>query len=79
MSKRKYEITPNGEWFKVEAWDDYGKYCSVYEKTILDASKFILDWWEKSKENKKSDELLAKAILECKEIDKNNNNLRKIL
>ena len=74
MPKRNYKITPRkfsfGTSFHVEVWDDYGNYCGVYEDNVLNASKFILNYLEKSKENQKSKELLSKAIQNCIEIDK---------
>tara|TARA_R110002020_G_scaffold395179_1_gene605267 strand:- start:41 stop:355 length:315 start_codon:yes stop_codon:yes gene_type:complete len=70
MSKRNYELTPCDYGFKVEAWDRYGKYVCVYEKTVGDASKFIVDYWDKADERKKADELMHKAILNCIELDK---------
>ena len=76
---RKYKITPKDDWFKVQIWNEYGHYTCVYERNVLDASEYIIDWWEKADELKESKDLLAKAILNCKEIDKNNNNLREIL
>ena len=79
MNKRKYKITLNDEWFKVQAWNEYGHYTCVYERSLLDASKYIMDWWNKADELKKSKDLLAKAILNCKEIDSKNPNLRDIL
>ena len=79
MSKRNYTITPDGEFFKVEVSDEYGNSTTVYEKNVIQASLFIIDWWEGSKDRKNTNDLMAKAILECKEIDKNNNNLREIL
>ena len=79
MSRRNYKITQREDWFKVQAWNEYGHYTCVYERNVLDASRYIMDWWNKADELKESKDLLAKAILECKEIDKNNNNLRKIL
>ena len=70
MNKRNYILTICNYGYKVEAWDKYGKYVCVYEKTREDASKFILDWWEKAEDNKKSDELMSKAILNCIKLDK---------
>ena len=74
MLKRDYKITPRkfsfGTSFHVEVWDDYGNYCGVYEENILNASKFILNYWEKSEENQKSKELLSKAIQNCIELEK---------
>ena len=68
--KRNYILTPCNYGYKVEAWDDYGKYVCVYEKTREDASGFILNWWEMSVENKKKDELMSKAIQSCIKLDK---------
>ena len=70
MSKRNYKLTLCDYGYKVEVWDNHGKYTCVYEKTRISASNFILDWWEKSDENKKNDELMNKAILNCIELDK---------
>tara|TARA_Y100000361_G_scaffold24883_1_gene19939 strand:+ start:42 stop:299 length:258 start_codon:yes stop_codon:yes gene_type:complete len=69
-SKRDYILTPCDYGFKVEAWDRYGKYVCVYEKNVGDASKFIVDWWDKADENKKADELMSKAIMQCIKLDK---------
>lgn len=70
MSKRDYILTPCDYGFKVEVWDRYGKYVCVYEKNVGDASKFIVNWWDKADENKKKDDLMHKAILNCIELDK---------
>ena len=70
MNKRNYTLTPCDYGYKVEVWDDYGKYTCVYEKTREDASNFVMNWWEMSGENKKKDDLLHKAILNCIELDK---------
>jgi len=70
MNKRNYVLTLCDYGYKVEMWDDYGKYRCVYEKTRESASDIIMKWWEKSEENKKNDELMCKAILNCIELDK---------
>ena len=70
MNKRNYVLTLCDYGYKVEMWDDYGKYRCVYEKTRESASDIVMKWWEKSEENKKSDELMCKAILNCIELDK---------
>lgn len=70
MSKRNYILTPCNYGYKVEVWDNYGKYTCVYEKTREQASDFVMKWWEMSEENKKGDELMSKAILNCIELDK---------
>tara|TARA_R100000700_G_C3104065_1_gene99882 strand:+ start:201 stop:452 length:252 start_codon:yes stop_codon:yes gene_type:complete len=71
MNKRNYVLTLCNYGYKVEVWDNYGKYTCVYEKTRESASDFILNYWEKSEENKKSDDLMNKAILNCIKLDKN--------
>ena len=78
MNKRNYNITPDGEWFKVEVSDEYGFNTTVFEKNVIQASLFIMKWWEAAKERKKTNDLMSKAILNCKEIDSNNPNLREI-
>ena len=70
MYKRNYQITPDGEWFKVKVSDEYGFNTTVYERSLLDASKYVTDWWENADERKKSHNLMNKAILNCIEIDK---------
>ena len=70
MSKRNYKLTPCDYGYKVQVWDNYGKYTCVYEKTRISASMFILNWWEKSDENKTIDESMCKAIQNCIELDK---------
>ena len=75
---RKYNITPDGEFFKVEVSDEYGYNTTVFEKNVIQASLFIMKWWENTEERKKTNDLLAKAILNCKEIDSKNSNLREI-
>ena len=70
----KYNITEEkrswGVTYKTEAWDEYGSYTCVYEPTNWEAMRYILDWWEESKERKKSNDLLNSAIHECHKIDK---------
>ena len=74
MCKRNYKITPKefsfGTSYQVEVWDDYGKYVEVYENSMISASMFVLNWWEKSEENKMYDELMCKTIQSCIELDK---------
>ena len=78
MSGRKYKITRSDEWFKVQVWNEYGYKTTVFEKNVIQASLFIMKWWENTEERKKTNDLLAKAILNCKEIDSKNPNLREI-
>ena len=78
--RRNYKITKDhNDFFKVEVSDKYGFTTTVYERNILDASKYVIDWWENADERKETNDKLAKAILNCKEIDSKNPNLRKIL
>tara|TARA_R100000152_G_C6594215_1_gene53590 strand:- start:33 stop:293 length:261 start_codon:yes stop_codon:yes gene_type:complete len=72
-SKKNYILTPCECGYKVEVWDNYGKYTCVYEKTREDASNYILNWWEMSEKNKKKDDLWHQAMLEMIEIDKKYN------
>ena len=75
---RNYTITPDGEWFKVEVSDENGYNTTVFEKNVIQASLFIIKWWENGKERKNTNDLMSKAILNCKEIDSKNPNLREI-
>ena len=58
--------------------DENGYSTTVFEKNVIQASLFIMKWWENSEKRKKTNDLLAKAILNCKEIDSKNPNLREI-
>jgi len=73
MCKRNYKITPKefsfGTSYQVEVWDDYGKYVEVYENSMISASMFVLNWWEKSEENKMYDELMCKTIQKLIKLD----------
>ena len=69
MSKKDYIITREDKWFKVEIFDENGFNTTVYEKDIIKASRFIIDWWENSKERLKSHELLEDAIYGCIKLD----------
>ena len=68
---RKYNITRDSDdFFKVEVSDEYGFNTTVYERNILNASKYVIDWWENADERKNNNDLMNKAILNCIEIDK---------
>ena len=45
MSERNYKITPSGEWFKVDVYDEYNNHTVVYKKNVIQASIFINKWW----------------------------------
>ena len=74
MSKRDYKITPVemsfGITYKTEMWDEYENYSCVYERSVENSTKYIYDWWERTEERKKSNDLMNKAIRECIEIDR---------
>jgi hypothetical protein len=50
MNKRNYKITPESrDWgtsYKVEVWNRYGMKREVYERSIMDASRVVYDYWE---------------------------------
>jgi len=79
---RDFKITRNkGEWYCVIVTDSYGTKYNNWFEHANEANDWIYYIWENEDwfNHVNSDELLEKAILNCKEIDKNNNNLRKIL
>ena len=69
MNKRNYKITPSGEWFKVDVYDEYNNHTTVYEKNVIQASIFIAKWWSDTKKREKSNQLLANAIWGCTKLD----------
>ena len=79
---RDFKITrKEGEMYNAEVTDSYGNKYQNYFEHAHEANDWIYYIWENEEWYDKADseELLEKAILNCKEIDKNNNNLRKIL
>ena len=68
-----------GEWYNVKVTDSYGRQYQNYFETAHEVNKWIYYIWKNESKSVDEHELLHKAILNCKEIDKNNNNLRKIL
>ena len=78
---RDYKITRNeGELYEVRVVDSYGKKYKNWFEYAHECSEWIYYIWDKEEwfNSVDSQELLANAIKECKEIDKKNN-LRKIL
>ena len=69
MCKRNYNITPDGDFFNVEVSDEYGYNTTVFEKNIIQASRFIVDWWENAEKRQKSHKLLEDAIYGCTKLD----------
>ena len=66
---REYNITPDGDFFKVEVSDEYGHNTTVFEKNVIQASLFIIKWWEETEERKEKHQLLANAIFGCTKLD----------
>ena len=70
MIERDYKITPItmsfGDTFKVEIWNDYGMKRTIYEESIDQSSKMIMDWWETSDEEygkMKSEQIVLNNIV----------------
>jgi len=79
---RDYSITrKEGEWYNTKVTDSYGNKYQNYFKEYHECSEWIYYIWENEKKfnNQNSQELLGRAILNCIELDKKNNNLRDIL
>ena len=79
---RDYSITKkSGQLHNCEVMDSYGNKYQNYFDTEQECINWIYYIWEKEEwfNSANSQELLHKAILNCKELDKNNNNLREIL
>ena len=79
---RDFKITRNkGEMYNAEVTDSYGNKYQNYFEHAHEANDWIYYIWENEEwyDKADSDELLERAILNCKELDKNNNNLRDIL
>ena len=82
INMRDFKITRNkGEWYYAKVVDSYGSKFDNYFETASEANDWIYYIWENEEwfDSVDEQELLGKAILNCKELDKNNNNLRKIL
>ena len=72
MSKRNFKITRNkGELYHAEVIDSYGNKYDNYFEHAHEANDWIYYIWEKEKwfNNVNSQELLANAIQQCKEMD----------
>ena len=78
---RDFKITRNeGELYEVKVVDSYGKKYKNWFEFAHECSEWIYYIWEKEEwfTSVNSQELLANAIENCKEID-SKNNLRSIL
>ena len=70
---RDYKITRNkGEWYNAQVTDSYGKKYQNYFETAHKANEWIYYIWDNEDwfNSTNSQELLANAIKQCKEIDK---------
>jgi len=79
---RDFKITrKEGEWYHAKVTDSYGKKYDNYFEHAHEANDWIYYIWENEEwfNNVNSEELLHNAIMNCKELDKKNNNLRDIL
>ena len=85
MSKRNYTISKKAgdKMWTCEVTNSYGETHTNYFETTRECDEHIYYTWENEVSRAflkhAGDELLAKAILECKEIDSENPNLRQIL
>ena len=73
---RDYKITRNeGELYEVKVVDSYGKKYKNWFEHAHECSEWIYYIWDKEEwfNSANSQELLANAIQECKEIDKRTN------
>ena len=78
---RDYSITrKQGEWFNAQVTYSYGNEYQNYFETSNEAHDWIMFVWSKEDwfNSVDSQELLSKAIQQCKEID-NKSNRRAIL
>ena len=78
---RDFKITrKEGEWYNTQVTDSYGKKYQNYFETAHEANKWVYYIWEKEDwfNSQNSQDLLHKAILDCKKIDEKLN-VREIL
>ena len=73
---RDFSITKKkGEWYNAKVIDSYGKKYQNYFETASEANDWIYYIWEKEEwfNSANSQELLYKAIENCKRLDENIN------
>jgi len=76
INMRDYSITrKEGEWYDTRVIDSYGNKYQNYFETASEANDWIYYVWSKEDwfNSVDSQELLAKAIENCKRLDKNIN------
>ena len=81
INMRDYSITrKTGQWYNAKVTDSYGNKYQNYFETASEANDWIYYVWSKEDwfNSVDSQELLYRAIQDCKEIDESNN-LRKIM
>lgn len=72
MSKRNYNITrKEGEWYNAKVTDSHGNEYQNYFEHAHEANDWIYFIWEKEDwfNSVESEELLANAIHDCKQMD----------
>ena len=73
---RDYSITRNkGEWYNTQVTDSYGNNYQNYFESASEANEWIYFVWSKEDwfNSVDSQELLYRAIQDCKEIDSKSN------
>ena len=71
---RDFKITRNeGELYEVKVVDSHGKKYKNWFEFAYECSEWIYYIWENEDNKVNEHELLHKAILNCKELDKNLN------
>ena len=73
---RDYKITrKEGEWYNTIVTDSYGNKYQNYFETAHKANEWVYYIWDSEEwfNNVNSQELLANAIKECKEMDEKSN------
>jgi len=76
INMRDYSITrKKGEWYDTRVVDSYGNKYQNYFETASEANEWIYYVWLKEDwfNSVDSQELLYRAIQDCKKIDKKNN------
>ncbi len=72
MAERQFRITKrDGEWYDARVVDSYGKKYQNYFETASEANDWIYYIWSKEDwfNSVNSEELLAAAIHDCKQMD----------
>lgn len=76
INMRDYSITrKTGQWYNAKVTDSYGNKYQNYFETASEANDWIYYIWEKEEwfNSANSQELLYKAIENCKRLDENIN------